>query len=180
MKPLAPTSAEPLALVVPEEEALAVGEDDAEAEPLGEADPEAVLDAEGVPATRSVTIEEHGLRERTIDFVLDRHPAGTLLHLDVSKANQRARETHQLAGTPFDLVASLFFIRFQPLDRLMQFGDQVGIDGVLHDGVAIGLDLTDVVLDHPGFPSFRAVCPSAILRLRSSSAILSWRSRVRA
>ena len=88
----------------------------------------AVLDADGVPATRSVKMEEHGLRERTIDFVLDPHPAGTLLHLDITRPTEKRNELHQLAGTPLDLVGSLFFMRFQPLEP----GD--AFDFVFFDG----------------------------------------------
>lgn len=81
------------------------------------------LDADGVPATRRVQIEEHGLRERTIDFILDRLESpvddrlggATRLTLDITKPNFKRHETHDLGGRPLDLVGSLFFIRFQPL-----------------------------------------------------------------
>jgi hypothetical protein len=75
----------------------------------------AQLDADGAPATRRVRIEEHGVRERTIDFVLDKLATGSLLHLEMVRPREKRSELHPLPGAPLDLVAALFFIRFRPL-----------------------------------------------------------------
>ena len=86
------------------------------------------LEAAGLPYTRRVQMEEHGLRERTIDFVLDRLGNGTRLMLDIVKPDQTRKEVHDLVGKPLDLVGSLFFIRFQP----MAMGDR--FEFVFFDG----------------------------------------------